>query len=182
MSSIKPSSFLLVDGYNVIGAWTCLKKVRDVHGLEMARQELVEVLINYTALKGFQTQIVFDAHYQQTPSHEEKYTQSLSVYYTAYSQTADTYIERFCADFRHQSHFLHSPNLIVATSDEAQRRTVIGYGATCYSAQRLKIEVDSSRHVHTRKKPSKSSQGRFLFHSLDETVQKRLQDLRNNLS
>jgi len=37
------------------------------------------------------TQIVFDAQYQNTGSNQEIITQNLSVYYTDFGQTADTY-------------------------------------------------------------------------------------------
>ena len=43
---------LLVDGYNMIGAWPSLVKVRQRHGFEAARQELIELLVNYSARKG----------------------------------------------------------------------------------------------------------------------------------
>ena len=41
---------LLVDGYNIIGAWSELKSLRD-RDLEAARDRLVDTLINYTASK-----------------------------------------------------------------------------------------------------------------------------------
>ena len=44
--SIIPS-ILLVDGYNIIGAWPCLKKTRDDAGLESERAELYEAITNY---------------------------------------------------------------------------------------------------------------------------------------
>jgi uncharacterized protein len=95
MASFSPQAFLLVDGYNIIGTWQDLKKTRDKHGLELARRELVEALINFTVLKEFHTQIVFDAHYQKQPGYQETFTPSLSVHYTGFAQTADTYIEKF---------------------------------------------------------------------------------------
>lgn len=88
-------ALLLVDGYNIIGAWSYLKETRDRDGLESARRELVEVLINYTAHAGYTTQVVFDSHFQKTPGVQESHTSSLSVYFTAFAQTADTYIEKF---------------------------------------------------------------------------------------
>lgn len=120
MAASPLQALLLVDGYNIIGAWSSLQKTRDRHGLETARRELVESLINYTTHQGFETKIVFDSQYQKTPSSQEKYTATLSVCYTAFAQTADTYIEKICASFyREISATL--PRLIVATSDRAQR-------------------------------------------------------------
>ena len=78
-----PSSnqaLLLVDGYNIIGAWSSLKQNRDRYGLEAAREELVESLINYAAMVAYQIKVVFDAHSQNTPSYSEEYTPRVSVY------------------------------------------------------------------------------------------------------
>jgi hypothetical protein len=180
MPPLPSQALLLVDGYNVIGAWSELKKTRDRHGLESARQELVEVLINYTAIKGYETQVVFDAHYQRTPSYSESHTPDLSVYYTAFAETADTYIEKFCASFRYKER--RHPRLIVATSDRAQRLTVVGYGAEWLSAQRLAGEVDLAVHqIQRKKRPEKKAQSRFLFNSLDPQAQQRLQQWRQGI-
>jgi uncharacterized protein len=158
-SSSPQSLLLLVDGYNIIGTWSSLQSLRDHQGLESARRELVEALINYSALKGYDTQIVFDAQYQNTPAYRENFSSALSVYYTAFAQTADTYIEK--------------------TSDRAQRLMVIGYGAEWISAQKLATEVDQTKHRFTsNRRPQQLSRGRFLFHGLDAKSQKRLQDWR----
>jgi uncharacterized protein len=177
MASFLPQAFLLVDGYNIIGAWTNLKKTRDRHGLEFARQELVETLIGYTVLKEFQTEIVFDAHYQKNPAYREYHTPSLSVQYTGFAQTADSYIEKFSASFQHR-HSETVSRLIVATSDNAQKLTVMGYGAEWLSAQRLKSEVETTvKREHRNHKTQRKSKGRFLFNSLDEKSQKLLQQM-----
>ena len=177
MPSSSPQALLLVDGYNIIGAWSYLKKLCDRQGLESARRELVEVLINYTVHQGFETQIVFDAHYQNTPSSKENHTPILSVYYTAFAQTADTYIEKVCASFEGQFSSKY-PRLIVATSDRAQQLTVLGYGAEWMSAQRLVSEVEvAASQVRRKYRPQKQVRGRFLFNSLDAKVQQRLRQL-----
>ena len=175
MPSLSYQALLLVDGYNVIGAWSYLKKTRDRYGLESARRELIETLINYSAMQEYETTVVFDAHYQNTPSHCENHTQYLSVHYTAFAETADTYIEKFCAAYRHQS---QPSRIIVATSDEAQRLTVLGYGAEWLSARRLAGEVDiAARQVKHKKRPQHKSKGRFLVDSLDAKAQQRLREL-----
>ena len=180
-----PSSdqvLLLVDGYNVIGTWSSLKNTKDTHGLESARLELIEILINYTALVGYQTEVVFDAHYQNTPAYSENHTGELSVSYTAFAETADTYIEKVCARCQHQAEGAYS-RVIVATSDRAHQLTVLGYGALAMSAQRLAGEVDVAMGRLQRKKrtPNKKSPGRFLFNSLDPKAQKVLEQWRKSL-
>ncbi|XLQ11310.1 MAG: NYN domain-containing protein [cyanobacterium endosymbiont of Epithemia adnata isolate EadnSB Bon19] len=167
-------TLLLIDGYNIIGNWTSLQLTRDRHGLEPARRELVEALVNYAAHSGYQAQVVFDSQYRKTPSSLEKHSPNLSIHFTAWAQTADTYIEKVCASFFHKTSFT-PPRLIVATSDRDQRLTVIGYGAEWMSAQHLADEINLSTHqVRRKQRPSKRSQGRFLFNCLDAESQARL--------
>jgi hypothetical protein len=133
------------------------------------------VLVNYAVIQEYNTQVVFDAHYQNTPSYREEYTSFLSIYYTAFAETADTYIEKICANYYSNKQQVKHARLIVATSDRAQRLTVTGYGAEWLSAQRLAGEVEiAARQISRKKKPQKKSSGRFLFHSLDPLAQERL--------
>jgi hypothetical protein len=181
MPSPPPQVVLLVDGYNIIGTESSLTKTRDRHGLLAARQELVEVLINYSAFRGYKTRVVFDAHYQPTGTRHENITPHVSICYTDFGQTADSYIEKFCAAVRSKPKPL-SQRLIVATSDRAQQLTVTGYGAEWMSSQQLISDVHCiSRRVRRRQRPSKQSRGRFLVHSLDKSAQQRLAQWRQGI-
>lgn len=181
MSRSSPLAVLLVDGYNVIGTWSDLKKTRDRDGLESARNELVESLINYSAFQGYKTQVVFDAHFRDTGVYCEALTNHLSVCYTDFGQTADTYIEKFCASFRFTLNF-HTQRLIVATSDRAQQLTVVGYGAEWMSCQQLASDVEliASRMMR-KQRPKQQSRGRFLVNSLDAKAQQRLAEWRKGI-
>ena len=177
-----PQAALLVDGYNIIGAWSCLKKTRDGDGLEAARWQLIEALISYSAFQGFETQVVFDAQYQNTCSNQETITQNLSVHYTDFGQTADTYIEKSCASSRSYIRQTQPLRLIVATSDRVQQLMVLGYGAEWMSAQQLGYEVESiALQVQRQNKPRKQSSSRFLANSLDAKARQRLAELRMGL-
>lgn len=180
MSSLIAPPVLLVDGYNIIGAWSQLKSLRE-QNLETARDCLVEVLINYSASRGYETEIVFDAHFQTTPKFRETPTHYLSVCYTAYGETADTYIEKFCANNSRQGKMVQQ-RLVVATSDRAQQLTVSGYGAEWLSARQLELDVNSAkRKTRSKQRSRQKSQGRFLFNSLDPKAQKQLSKLRQGL-
>ena len=185
-----PEAILLVDGYNIIGAWPYLQKTRDDNGLAAARWQLAENLLNYSAFQGFETLIVFDAHYQNTCSNQEVITQNLSIHYTEFGQTADTYIEKSCASFRpyvrgvlpgvapSKSRY-QSRRLIVATSDRVQQLMILGYGAECISAQKLLGEVESiAFRARRQHKSGKQSSSRFLANSLDAKARQRLAELR----
>jgi predicted RNA-binding protein with PIN domain len=176
--SIVPA-VLLVDGYNIIGAWPCLKKTRDQAGLEAARGELVEAMTSYSSFQGYATQIVFDAQYQNASSNKEIITELVSVHYTDFGQTADTYIEKACAGLREQVTQSLISRFIVATSDRAQQLMVQGYGAEWLSAHQLCGEVEATvcrmRHKYNQRKQSKS---RFLAHAIDAKARQRLTELR----
>ncbi len=174
----KPSqAILLVDGYNIVGAWADLVILKDEKGLDAARIALVEALANYSAYQQYETWAVFDAYEQRTPASEEPVTQYLSVHYTGYGQTADSYIERACARFRNDARKFRQ-RLIVATSDSIHRQTVVGYGAEGISALQLQNEVTSaSKQVQHRQKPNKRK-ARNVFSHLNPEVQERLTKMR----
>ncbi|AFY94619.1 NYN domain-containing protein [Chamaesiphon minutus] len=190
MPPSRKQAVLLVDGYNVIGAWTDLHDRHTKHNplqsgsqadLEAARAKLVEALINYSAFEDYETKVVFDAYSRDAPAYCETITPNLSIHYTDFLETADTYIEKFCAAFRHDLQYSAS-RLIVATSDRAQQLTAIGFGAEWISSLQLISNVDfSATRSKRRHRPQKQSSGRFLFNSLDPKAQARLSALRHGL-
>jgi hypothetical protein len=181
MASPSFQAILLVDGYNIVGAWPTLIQVRENAGLAFARQELAEVLTNYSAFKAFETWLVFDAYGHSQPCSQEKVTQNLSIHYTDFGQTADSYIEKACAQFRNDARKFRQ-RLIVATSDRAQQLTVVGYGAEWMSAHQLAADVNAaSQRVKQKQQPAKRSTHRFLGHSLAPEVRAKLTKLRLGL-
>lgn len=175
-----PQAILLVDGYNVVGAWHSLKQTRDRYGLEEARRELVDMLMGYSAHQNFSTHVVFDAQYQDMPGNREVLTSYLCICYTDFKQTADTYIERACALFRKDIRKFEQ-RLIVATSDRAQQLTVVGYGAEWMSADQLRSEIELTA-VRVRRKQQTMRKGkspqRFLSNAIDPEARQRLARLR----
>jgi uncharacterized protein len=181
MSPYVSQAVLLVDGYNIIGLWPRLREKRDRDELETARRELIEVLVNYSAVQDFEARLVFDAQYRDTPSVKEIITKNLSVHYTDFGQTADTYIEKSCANLRYELRSLKR-RMIVATSDRAQQLTVVGYGAEWMSADQLAADVESAaRRSERQQKSRKQTASRFLASSLDAESQQRLAKLRMGL-
>ena len=190
MPPSRKQAVLLVDGYNVIGAWTDLHDRHTRHNplqsgsredLEVARAKLIEALINYSAFEDYETKVVFDAYSRDAPAYSEIITPNLTVHYTDVLETADTYIEKFCAAFRHDLQYSGS-RLIVATSDRAQQLTAMGFGAEWISSLQLISDVDfSAKRSKRRHRPQKQSSGRFLFNSLDSKAQAKLSALRHGL-
>ncbi|MDY6783378.1 MAG: NYN domain-containing protein [Cyanobacteriota bacterium] len=177
MSLFSPAPLLLVDGYNIIGSWPHLKQDRDRSSLEIARYSLIEALVNYSAFAGYTTEIVFDAHYQQTPAYRETHSPHVGSYYTDFAQTADTYIERTCAKL--SRNLGARTRTIVATSDRAQQLTAVGYGAEWMSAQQLAAAVSlTSQNTRQKSHSRPKGKGRFLFDRLDPKAQERLAQMR----
>jgi uncharacterized protein len=178
MKHSSASAVLLIDGYNIVGAWPELMAIHNQHGLAAARRELVARLTGYAAQQGYDTQVVFDAQYNDAPANRETVTRYLVVHYTQPGQTADTYIEKTCADFRHDIRKFDQ-RLIVATNDRAQQLTVIGYGAEWLSAQQLWHDVECAhQQVRRQQTPKGKPSGRFLINGLDPAAQEKLTRLR----
>ena len=164
---------LFVDGYNMIGAWAGLVKLHQRHGFEAARQELIEIMANYSARKGLDTQLVFDAYAVRSPHQQLVITPNLSVCYTAFGQTADSYIEYLCAQLRQRA--LPRSRVIVATSDYNHRLTVVGYGAEWMSAQQLHSDIT---FTHSQSNPFPRRSSRSLFDRVNSETREKLMRLR----
>lgn len=173
---------MLVDGYNVIGVWRSLKELRDLQGFDVARAQLTETMVNFSAYHGYKTVLVFDAYVQATPAKVEKITKNLKLYFTDHNETADTYIERQCGKYRRDP-LRHLKRIIVVTSDRAQQLTAVGFGAEWLSATALEQEVEATlRSVQSRQTPKKANTKNLLGNRIDGNVRAELAKLRNQLN
>lgn len=180
MVAPSPETILLVDGYNVIGAWPTLKRRQESEGLEAARHHLIESLTGYCAFYGCPTRIVFDAHYRTGMKSQEQITDELEICFTESGQTADTYIELFCAQARYTA--AKFQRIIVATSDRDQRLTITGYGAEWMSSHQLiqGIEMTLSR-IRDRGRRPKGNSRQLLSSLIDPEAKQKLERLRFGL-
>ncbi|KYG89925.1 NYN domain-containing protein [Metasolibacillus sp. FSL H7-0170] len=125
---------LLVDGYNMIGAWAELRPLRD-KSLEDARDRLVELLAEYKATMGWRVIIVFDAYL--VPGTEKLHMKhDVEVLFTRKNETADERIEKLTNELKGRKVQIH-----VATSDMTEQNVVFGQGALRKSARELEIEI-----------------------------------------
>lgn len=137
-------NILLVDGYNMIGAWKELRPLRD-ENFEDARDRLVELMAEYKAVKGWRVIIVFDAHL--VPGTEQLYIQhDVEVIFTRKNETADERIEKLSTDLKGRKIQIH-----VATSDMTEQNVVFGHGALRKSARELEIEMEIIQSNISRK-------------------------------
>lgn len=126
---------LLVDGYNIIGAWPELRALR-MKDLAAARDLLVEKMAEYKAYTGYRVIIVFDAHYVQ--GIEQRYKNyKVEVIYTRENETADERIEKLAIALSNRKTQIH-----VATSDFTEQWAIFGQGALRKSARELYTEMN----------------------------------------
>ncbi|MEH6942027.1 NYN domain-containing protein [Bacillus sp. JJ722] len=139
---------LLVDGYNIIGAWPELNELKK-RDLSAARDRLIEILAEYKAYTGFQVILVFDAYYVQ--GLERKYKNyNIDVIFTKENETADERIEKLAIEMSNIQTQVH-----VATSDYTEQWAIFGQGALRKSAREL---LNESRHVSREVKKTVKTQ------------------------
>jgi len=129
-------NILLVDGYNIIGAWPELRKLKNID-FAAARDLLIEKMAEYQAYTGYRVIVVYDAHL--VPGTEKKSKNyKVEVIFTRENETADERIEKLAIelnDIRTQIH--------VATSDFTEQWAIFGQGALRKSARELLNEMES---------------------------------------
>lgn len=128
---------LIVDGYNIIGAWPELKNLKE-RDLPAARDRLVEKMAEYQAYSGYRVIIVFDAYYVQGTEKKYKY-HNVEVIFTRENETADERIEKMAISLSNRRTQIH-----VATSDYTEQWAIFGQGALRISARELLIEMKSA--------------------------------------
>ncbi|MEG0473136.1 MAG: NYN domain-containing protein [Solibacillus sp.] len=127
-------TILLVDGYNMIGAWKELRPLKDTD-FENARNRLIELMAEYKAAMGWRVIIVFDAHLSE--GIEQSYLKNdVEVIYTRKNETADERIEKMTHDLKSRR-----VQIYVATSDMTEQNVIFGNGALRKSARELEIDM-----------------------------------------
>ncbi|GAA0503357.1 ribosome-dependent mRNA decay endonuclease Rae1/YacP [Salinibacillus aidingensis] len=127
---------LIVDGYNIIGAWPELQVLRD-RDLAQARELLAEKMADYQAYTGSRVIIVFDAYGVQGIETKNKH-RNVQVIYTREHETADERIEKLVGEIKNIK-----TKVYVATSDYTEQRTIFAQGAFRLSARELLIETEN---------------------------------------
>jgi uncharacterized protein len=130
-------NILIVDGYNMIGAWPELRKLKEENDLAAARDLLIDKMAEYQGFTGDRVIIVFDAHLVQ--GNEKKYKNyQVEVIFTKEHETADERIERLA-----KSLINVRTKVYVATSDYTEQWTIFSQGALRKSARELLAEMET---------------------------------------
>ena len=143
---------LLVDGYNVIGAWDV---PRAEHlSIDEARERLVHLVADYAGYSGEEVIVVFDGHYTDRTTRSHSTVHGVEVVFTKHAESADNFIEAACAAAPRWRH------VRVATSDATEQTVTLGRGAVRISSREFLIEISQTRHVGRRRmKEEKISRG-----------------------
>ncbi|MFJ5625173.1 NYN domain-containing protein [Peribacillus loiseleuriae] len=143
-------NILLVDGYNIIGAWPELRELKE-RNLSEARDRLIEKMAEYQAFSGYRVIVVFDAHFVQ--GIERKYKNfKVEIIFTRENESADERIEKMAINLNNIK-----TQIYVATSDFTEQWVVFGQGALRKSARELlnemkhiEIEIDKKLNNTTK--------------------------------
>ncbi|MGM0238368.1 NYN domain-containing protein [Enterococcus sp. AZ103] len=129
---------LIVDGYNMIGAWPELVSLKNQDRLEEAREDLLNRLSNYAKYEGLEIIVVFDAQF--VPGITQSFSKyQLTVVFTKEDETADSYIERTAGELN-----TRLTQVTVATSDMAEQWTIFSQGALRTSARELYKAIETT--------------------------------------
>lgn len=129
-------NILIVDGYNIIGAWPELRELKK-KDLSAARDRLIEKMAEYQGYSGYRVIIVFDA-YDVKGTEKKTKNHNVEVIFTRNNETADERIEKLAISLSNIKTQIH-----VATSDYTEQWAIFGQGALRKSARELLIEMNN---------------------------------------
>ena len=135
--SIRPmrEKCIIVDGYNMIFAWSELAD-QAKQDLDAARRKLVDILSSYAGYSRIRMILVFDGYKRTGNPGEKNLLHNIQVVYTREGETADQYIEALSADIG------RNYAVRVATSDSLVQLSSFRSGVLRMSARELKEEVE----------------------------------------
>lgn len=166
---MKKEDVLLVDGYNIIGSWEDMSRIKDKQ-LEEARNLLIERMAEYKAYKGWRVIIVFDAYMTKGIENKSR-RHDVEVLFTRENETADERIEKLVGELSSRFVQVH-----VATSDLTEQWIIFAQGALRKSARELKIEMDEIGQEITQRVKNYEEERPFsripLTHEVKEIFEK----------
>lgn len=178
----KKKRILIIDGYNILGAWRNDMGHMKSETIDSARDALTELFRDYAGYSGQQVTVVYDAWLSDRMTRSEEKTGSFSVVFTRKGETADQYIERLVDSYSRDIE-LDRCEIRVATSDGIEQTVILGRGATRLSARELLAEMDYTRtsgraHINNKPVSSKSRTRSTVMDHLSDDVRQKLESMR----
>ena len=128
---------LLVDGYNVIGAWSVPKAERLT--IEESRERLVHMIADYAGFSGEEVVVVFDGHYTDRTTRTHQTVHGVEVVFTRHAESADHFIEAQCEQAPRWR------QVRVVTSDAVEQTVALGRGAVRISSREFLMRLTQTR-------------------------------------
>jgi uncharacterized protein len=169
---------LIVDGYNIIHAWSALHATLRERGLEDARRQLISQLAEYAAQTGVAVTVVFDAHARPGAIPSTETFAGVTVLFGSKRATADHVIERVAYKASQRG---EGADVVVATDDRLERDVVGAMGVATMGARALEAEVArvaGSLNAETRRMRDDSRRSTRVEDGLDPEVRRRLERIR----
>ena len=162
---------LIVDGYNVIGAWG--EAERGGWTVEESREHLLHALQDFGGYIGEDIVLVFDGYMSERRVRTEEQYGPVTLVFTRRSETADSYIERLVAETPR-----YRP-VRVATSDGLEQSQVLSTGATRMTSRELLREMKQTRRQGVNLQNGHAVQaGKNIGDHLPGTLVERLEQMR----
>jgi predicted RNA-binding protein with PIN domain len=130
--------YLIVDGHSVIFAWPELRKLH-ARRSSLAREALIKQLRDYQDWTGVRVVVVFDGKGRKIEATSDP--AEVQVFYSRTGQTADAIVERLAGKYAKRF------ELMVATSDSLEAKTVQACGAEWISPEGLRSLLLSARRA-----------------------------------
>lgn len=167
----KNKNYLFIDGYNIINFWEPLNKLKEI-SFEEARNELINILIEFSHTTSEKIILVFDAYLVKGSSEKIYSKDGIDIVFTKENESADHYIER------ELDRIGRLRNVRVASSDSTVQSIILSRGGSRTSARELEIEVINSKKVteNFRRKLKRDK-----VNSLDNNNLKKLKDFKDYL-
>jgi len=164
---------LIVDGYNVIGAWELAARKR--WAFEECRERLTVRLEEYAAYHGCETWLVFDGTKSERRVRSMETRGAVRVVYTRHGETADQYIERLCDEQpRHRE-------VRVATNDSVEQLVILGRGAARVPARELLREMEQAQDAQRARIGPPAVKRDLLIHRLPKEQAEALEKMRRGV-
>ncbi|MEG0775158.1 NYN domain-containing protein [Clostridium sp.] len=165
---------IFVDGYNVINSWPQLRDIKN-SSYESARTKLIDMLQNYSAFKGWNIILVFDAHKVKGSLEKKERMGNLVVVFTKEGESADNYIERMVNNIG------RTLEVYVVTSDSLEQQVTFQRGAVRISSLEFYHSMMMDNNKISKSYETKYSSNRNLLEeNIDMESAKKLEKIRRS--
>ncbi len=166
-------ALLIVDGYNVIGAWP--EAMKNGWSVEESRDRLLHALQDYGGYTDEDIVLVFDGYQSDRRVRTEERFGPVTLIYTKHAETADSYIERLAAETPRYR------QVRVATSDGLEQSQVLSSGAVRLTSRELLRELRHIRSEGAQKgKPRAVQAGKNIGDVLPVDLVEQLEKMRRS--